>query len=124
MDLGSRLKILRESKRLKQEDITKRFSLTGSGYSQYENNKRRPSYELLSEFADFYDVSIDYLLGRIDTHYPFASKKVGKYSETELAIIYMLHEMDEQHRESIHDYVQFVFDLYKKEKLNEKNAVS
>ena len=124
MDLGSRLKLLRESNKLKQEDITKKFSLSGSAYSQYENNKRRPTYELLLKFADFYDVSLDYLLGRIDTHYPVSPKKMGRYTEDELSVIYMLHEMDEEHQKSVRDYVQFVFERYKKESASEKDAVS
>ena len=116
MDLGNRLRALRESKHLKQEDIWKEFSLASSSYSQYESNKRRPPYELLIKFADYYDVSVDYLLGRIDTYYPtvISSRKLAVYTEQELAVIYMIHEMDEANRKSVYDFTQYVYDNYKK----------
>ena len=66
MTLGARLKELRTQKHLKQEDLQKRFSLSSGRYSLYENDRRKPDYELLTEFADFYDVSLDYLVGRTD----------------------------------------------------------
>ena len=44
--LGDRLKELRLNNGLKQSDLLKKFNLSSARYSQYENDKRVPDYEL------------------------------------------------------------------------------
>ncbi len=60
------LKELRLSKNLKQKDISSRLNITVQSYSLYEREEREPDFETLIRIADFFDVSIDYLLGRIN----------------------------------------------------------
>lgn len=60
----NRLKELRCDKGLTQSDIAKLFSLTQTQYSKYELSERSISYSLLIRFSDFYNTSIDYILGR------------------------------------------------------------
>lgn len=68
---GDRLKALRIEKNLKQSEFgeiigermgTKRLSPSAIG--SYERNEREPAYEILCEFADYFGVSLDYLLCR------------------------------------------------------------
>lgn len=66
MSFGDRLKSLRREKELTQAELAKIFSLGESTISFYESNKRTPDYELLNKLADYFNVSIDYLLGRTD----------------------------------------------------------
>lgn len=63
---GQRFKELRKNKGLTQETLAKNFYLNKSSISRYEQNKQLPEMDLLKKFADFFDVSIDYLLGRTD----------------------------------------------------------
>lgn len=50
-----------------------------STISQYENGKRQPDFDILNKFADIFNVSTDYLLGRIDSNVePFS------YGDTEM----------------------------------------
>jgi len=79
--LENRLRELRIKAGLKQEDLIKRFSLSSGRYSQYETGKRKPDYDLLIELADFYNVSLDYLLGRTDTPSPLTKEKTPSYQE-------------------------------------------
>ena len=124
IDLGSRLKELRIEKNYEQKRISEEFSLSRGTYSLYESNQRRPSYEILVKFADYYNVSIDYLLGRDDNRTATEFQKFSSYSENEMGIIHMVHEMDKIHQKSAFDFVKYVYDLYKKEILNQQNAVS
>lgn len=62
---SSRLKELRKSRGLLQKDLASQFSMTLRNYQKIEATDR-PSYETLIRFADFYDVSTDYILGRSD----------------------------------------------------------
>jgi len=64
MDLGSRLRKLREEKGISQLELAKALNLSNIMLSRYEKNRRSPDYETLNKLADFYEVSTDYLLGR------------------------------------------------------------
>ena len=59
-----RLKELRNQTNKTQTDIANYLNLTTGGYSSYETGKREPSIETLIKLADFYNVTVDYLLGR------------------------------------------------------------
>lgn len=55
---------LRKENKLTQEDIGKILNITSTGYANYENGKREPTIETLIKLADYYNVSLDYLVGR------------------------------------------------------------
>lgn len=61
-----RLKNLREDKDLTQSDIAKLLFITQQQYSLYENGYREIPVTALSLLADFYNTSVDYILGRTD----------------------------------------------------------
>lgn len=63
--LGVRLKYLRKSNNKTQQDIADILGITRPAYTAYEQGKRNPDYEILEKIADYYNVSLDYLLGRI-----------------------------------------------------------
>ncbi len=57
-----KLKELREKKGAKQEDLAKYLGLTYQAYSHYEKGRREPSLDVLVKLANYFNVSIDYLL--------------------------------------------------------------
>ncbi|WKY49133.1 helix-turn-helix domain-containing protein [Eubacteriaceae bacterium ES3] len=63
---GTRLKALRISKRLTQESFANLFYLNKSSISKYEKDKNLPENLLLVKIADYFEVSVDYLLCRTD----------------------------------------------------------
>lgn len=62
---GNVLKTLRESIGMNQEELSEKFGISKSTIGMYETNKREPNFELLKEFARFFNVSTDYLLEQI-----------------------------------------------------------
>ncbi len=58
------LKSIREDKDIKQKDIAKILSVSQNTYSQYETGVIALTAEVLIKLADFYGVSVDYLLDR------------------------------------------------------------
>ena len=60
------LKQLREGKGLSQLQLALKLGLNQNTVSRYENGQREADYQTLIMFADFFDVSIDYLIGRTD----------------------------------------------------------
>ncbi len=61
-----RLLELRTEKKLSQRDVAKLFNISQGTYNNWENGKTQPSIEQLVSIADYFDVSLDYLLGRND----------------------------------------------------------
>ena len=64
--VGKRLKGLRESIRLSQKDFAGKIGITQSAVNRYENNQSEASYKTLILYADYFDVSLDYVYGRTD----------------------------------------------------------
>ena len=61
-----RLKQLRQSKNVTQKHIASEINVTEVSYQRYEYGTVCPSLDALLALADFFDVSIDYLVGRSD----------------------------------------------------------
>lgn len=61
-----RLKELRRKKGISQLKLAMDLSLNQNSVSRYENGTREADYETLIKFADYFNVSIDYLLERTD----------------------------------------------------------
>jgi Predicted transcriptional regulators len=64
--VAERIKTLRESLRLSQKDLAKKLGISQSGVNRYENNQSEASYGTLLLYADYFDVSLDYIYGRTD----------------------------------------------------------
>lgn len=69
MCFPKRLKELREKRGLSQEGLAQNLNIPRSSITQYETgqNDRLPRQQRLNEIADFFGVSVDYLIGRTDT---------------------------------------------------------
>ncbi|MCU9808335.1 helix-turn-helix domain-containing protein [Paraclostridium sp. AKS46] len=63
---GKRLKLLRTNLNLTQKQLGKNLNLSQRAISSYENGLRFPDEQILNLIADYFNVSIDYLLGRTD----------------------------------------------------------
>ena len=61
-----RLKELRKARNISQLKLAMDLGLNQNSISRYENGEREADYATLILFADYFHVSIDYLLGRTD----------------------------------------------------------
>ena len=64
MNFGKQLKDLRNQKGLKQTDMAALLGITVRAYQNYEVEAREPYLSVLIDIDDFFDVSLDYLVGR------------------------------------------------------------
>ena len=64
--VGKRLKGLREGIRLTQKELGGKIGINQSAVNRYENNQSEASYKTLLLYADYFDVSLDYILGRTE----------------------------------------------------------
>ncbi len=74
MDL-KRLKDLREDKDLYQKQIANIINTTQQVYSEYELGIRLMPIDKLDKLADFYETSIDYIIGRTNNKDPYPRRK-------------------------------------------------
>ena len=61
-----RLRLLRTEKKLSLRELGEKLNLSFVTIGQYERGERQPDNDILVKLADFFEVSIDYLLGRVD----------------------------------------------------------
>lgn len=66
MEFNERLHFLRKERKLKQEEAAKLLDISISSYRRYEQGLREPTISVLWRIADFYHVTVDYLIGRTD----------------------------------------------------------
>ncbi len=79
MNTGN-LKLLRTENKLRQEDIAEKLSIARQTYSSWETGERTPDIENLIKLADFYNVSLDFLVGRTNIRYNYKSdENLEKY---------------------------------------------
>ena len=67
MKVYQRLRDLREDADKSQAEIAKIIGTSQSYYAQYENGKRAIPFERMVALAEYYNVSLDYIAGFIDT---------------------------------------------------------
>lgn len=74
----NRLKDLREDNDLTQKEVAKMLQTTQQQYSKYEIGIRLIPIDKLEILANFYNTSIDYLLGRTNNKEPYKDKIIAK----------------------------------------------
>lgn len=65
-DIGINVKDLRKEKKLSQKQLAEQIHIAQNSLSQIETNTANPSIDVLISLADFFQVSVDFLLGRSD----------------------------------------------------------
>ena len=118
---NERLKYLRESLSLSQAEIAKKIGLSKSSVNMYERGEREPSIETLELIADFFNVDMDYLLGKSDhknknewlstlavpKHNPQSISLNEQLSGIDFALWSETQDMTDAEKQDIIDYIQF-----------------
>ena len=94
-ELGKRLKTLRESIGLSQSKFAVEIGSTQSSINRYENGQATPTVELLRKYADYFDVSMDYIFARCD-------QPQGKLYENKIPL--------PGDNPELHDFIEMCFD--------------
>ena len=101
MTFGERLKELRTQRGYTQEDLARIFKTSRSRICMYEKGQREPDFEMLETFADFFNVNMNYLLGK-------ESHNVPDYTPDMLNLIEMYSDLTEQKKEMLMNYITFL----------------
>ena len=114
-----RIKELREARGEMQKVIAKALGIAPSTYSQYETGKREPDYSTLSKIADYFDVSVDYLLGKTDIKKAPAHGEQGRDrfepSDKDIKFALFGGDVSDEAFEEVKNFAAYVKEKYKKE---------
>ena len=66
MTFAERLQLLREKHQLSKQELSSILGMARMSYFRYEKGERMPTYEVLLQIANYFDVSVDYLMCRTD----------------------------------------------------------
>lgn len=66
MNFPERIIAIKREKNLLQKDIATSIGITVRNYQRYEKGEQQPTLPVLVALADYFDVSLDYLVGRSD----------------------------------------------------------
>ena len=84
MTFGQVLRLLRKECRMTQKQLADVFKISESTIGMYERDQREPSFEMQEAFADYFNVDMDYLMGRSDI------RRVISYSENPFSVVHHL----------------------------------
>lgn len=117
MNFSFRLKELRVGRKLNQQEVADNLGIARTTYASYEQGKREPDHETLVKIADFFDVSIDFLL-RGEDHYRDKARELRKHNDVRFAAVDGREFTDSEKEEILADALRRIDGI---EKLIEEN---
>lgn len=110
MDIGEKIKKLREEKQKTQLDVSKALGVTYQTIYKYEKGIAVPPADALVKLAEYFNVTTDYLLGRTDTYNPSEEKlTIAASMKNGLDIS----DMTDEEKKFINDFINMVRDKKK-----------
>ena len=99
---GEMLAELRQDKGLTQKELAEKLHLASSSISNYETGQRNPDADFVCSAADYFNVSADYILGRVDSNLPLdLMNQVYLGSEKVSSVLDKLLALDDCRRETL-----------------------
>lgn len=78
------IKTLREQHKMTQQDCANIFGVTLRAWQTYEQGVSEPKFSVLFKIADYYNVTLDYLLGRAEQKNPLLEMQVKPINDDEM----------------------------------------
>lgn len=97
----NRLAQLRKEKGLNQIGLALKMNISQYMVSAYETGRHQMTEEMLIKMADFFDVSIDYLIGRSDIRYTAEKVTLNSLTETETEMLHLFRTLSGNKRERV-----------------------
>lgn len=100
------LKKLRKESKLTQLEFSKKFNLSLRGYQDIENDINQTSYENLIKFADFFNCSVDYLLGHQTQNVLYLDSLTDEQKE----VVELIKQLDDRQVLKVIGYIERIKD--------------
>lgn len=100
------LRLLRTEKGLSQQQLADVIGMTQQSINKYENHKVEPDIYTLSLLADFFETSIDYLVGRTDVRHAVEEVWRCDLNADELELVEKYRQLSRNKRETVQSVVK------------------
>lgn len=112
---GRKLKELRLEKKINQSELGEIIGISPSTVGMYERDQRFPDKDILGKIADYFEVSVDYLLGRTDernlnTEKPKLDESITTINAKKINID---EDLPDEAIDKINEYIKMVEMMYK-----------
>ncbi|HSH25451.1 MAG TPA: helix-turn-helix domain-containing protein, partial [Massilibacterium sp.] len=110
---------LRNEKGISQRELADRLKINRSTYARYETSATQPDFETLKLLANFYDVTIDYILGNSDRKEPTIEEKLSKelrLRDGENIYFYDMEGLDDEDIEMLKKQIELYREMAEKRK--------
>lgn len=97
------LKKLREENKISQQKLANELKVSQSTVGMWENGKNKPEFDTLIKIADYFNVSVDYLLGKSENKKMPADENI---SELDKKLINLLLDLSPDEIQRVRDFVQ------------------
>ena len=101
----NRIKELRKGKKLTQVKLCQKLNIAQPTLSGYETGTFEPDNVTLAKIADYFGVSIDYLLGRDE---PQVVPRAQTLSDAEKKLVDLIGEMTDEEVEELSNFIDFI----------------
>ena len=103
-----RLKNLREERKISQQKLAIELNVSQASISKYEKGLAEPDIPLLCTIAEFFHVSVDYLIGRTSTRNNLSAIPMN---DREQALLQHFNALTENQKEKVEMYILGLLDL-------------
>lgn len=105
---SDRLKKLRKQHKISQEALAKELFISQQAVGKWENDKATPNPEMLAKIADIFDVSTDYLIGRINQEEP-TPEEWDSLTDMQKDIIVLMGNMSHEQQKDLLEHAEYQF---------------
>lgn len=102
-----RLQELRKKRGISQQQLANRLRVSRSTVAMWESNKNSPDPNALISLADFFDISVDYLLGR-DFEAKKEAPQAAELSGMEETVLILFRGLDREDKAALLSYLHFL----------------
>ena len=119
LSIGQRLVALRKEKKVNQDTVAEACNISRVSLARYENGTRMPVLDIASRLANYYGVTVDYILGRdeatvptamvVDTSTSTTQPQLGPETQGIIqGIIAKLLQMDDEGQKEAANYIDYI----------------
>ena len=99
-----RLKELRKTRKINQQALSKHLNYGYTAVANYESGRNQPSLDTVKKIAQYFDVTVDYLIGASD--YPRSEKDI---TDKEAELLKIFRRINDEERDALLKVVNLMF---------------
>ncbi len=100
------LKLLRKEYGISQQKLADALQISQQSINQYENHKVEPDIHLLSAMADYFDTSIDYIVGRTEERRKIERTEENHLNHEEAQVVKGYRTLTREERDCVQTVIQ------------------